>query len=332
MKHADLETKMRSNSKDGTIDRSYVQKWRFLIREFELVKEGKHPHFRFREDFYRFHGTSRQVFYKYHQRYQEWGTDQSLLPQKRGPKWKSRRTLPFIEEKVLEQRRKGINRYEIYAILQPVLKGHTPAPSTIYAISRRHNLNRLSKGMQQSKRRIIKTRAGELGHLDSHYLSRDLIVGTRQRHYLVAVLDACTRLAWAEVTEDIKSLSAMFAALKSINFLYAEYGLRFEALLTDNGPEMASPRKTDSHPMERMLKEMGIKHRYTRPYRPQTNGKVERFWRTLNEDLLEGTTFETVEELQDELQQYLLYYNTARPHQALQGKTPLETLQLLSSN
>jgi len=323
---------MRSNSKDGTIDRSYVQKWRFLIREFELVKEGKHPHFRFREDFYRFHGTSRQVFYKYHQRYQEWGTDQSLLPQKRGPKWKSRRTLPFIEEKVLEQRRKGINRYEIYAILQPVLKGHTPAPSTIYAISRRHNLNRLSKGMQQSKRRIIKTRAGELGHLDSHYLSRDLIVGTRQRHYLVAVLDACTRLAWAEVTEDIKSLSAMFAALKSINFLYAEYGLRFEALLTDNGPEMASPRKTDSHPMERMLKEMGIKHRYTRPYRPQTNGKVERFWRTLNEDLLEGTTFETVEELQDELQQYLLYYNTARPHQALQGKTPLETLQLLSSN
>lgn len=323
---------MRSNSKDGTVDRSYVQKWRFLIREFELVKEGKHPHFRFREDFYRFHGTSRQVFYKYYQRYQEWGTDQSLLPQKRGPKWKSRRTLPFIEEKVLEQRRKGINRYEIYAILQPVLKGHTPAPSTIYAISRRHNLNRLDKGMQQSKRRIIKTRAGELGHLDSHYLSRDLIVGTHQRHYLVAVLDACTRLAWAEVTEDIKSLSAMFAALKSINFLYAEYGLRFEALLTDNGPEMASPRKTDSHPMERMLKEMGIKHRYTRPYRPQTNGKVERFWRTLNEDLLEGTTFETVEELQDELQQYLLYYNTARPHQALQGKTPLETLQLLSSN
>ena len=47
------------------------------------------------------------------------------------------------------------------------------------------------------------------------------------------------------------------------------------------------------HPMERMLLELGITHRYTRPYRPQTNGKVERFWRTLNEDLLEGTTFES---------------------------------------
>ena len=74
---------------------------------------------------------------------------------------------------------KGINRYEICAILQPELKEHTPAPSTVYAISRRHGLNRLSQGMQQSKRQIIKSRAGEPAHLDSHHLSRDLIVGAR---------------------------------------------------------------------------------------------------------------------------------------------------------
>ena len=159
--------------------------------------------------------------------------------------------------------------------------------------------------MQQSKRKIIKTRAGELGHLDSHYLSRDTIVGTKHRYYLVGLIDAYTRLAWAEVVGDIKSLSVMFAVLKSINFLNAEYGIQFEAILTDNGPEMASPRNTEGHPMERMLNELGIKHRYTRPYRPQTNGKIERFWRTLNEDLLEGTTFESVSELKDELQQYL---------------------------
>ena len=64
--------------------------------------------------------------------------------------------------------------------------------------------------------------------------------------------------------------SVMFAVLKSINFLNAEYGIQFEAILTDNGPEMASPRNTEGHPMERMLNELGIKHRYTRPYRPQT--------------------------------------------------------------
>ena len=183
--------------------------------------------------------------------------------------------------------------------------------------------------MEQSKRKIIKTRAGELGHLDTHHLSRDTVPGHQAPLLPVALIDACTRLGLAEVVGDIKSLSVMFATLKSINFLNAEYGIQFEALLTDNGPEMASPRNTDGHPMERMLKELGIKHRRTPPYRPQTNGKIERFWRTLNEDLLEDTTFESVSELKDELQQYMLYYNTRRPHQALDGKTPLETLNAL---
>jgi len=68
--------------------------------------------------------------------------------------------------------------------------------------------------------------------------------------------------------------------------------------------------------------EMGIKHRYTRPYRPQTNGKVERFWRTIEDDLLRETTFDTLKELNEELMQYLYYYNHERPHQALEGKTP----------
>ena len=320
---------MRNNSEDRTIHRNLIQKHRFLIGEYELVKAGKHPHFRFLEDFYRFHGTNRQTFLKYLHRYRQTGEEESLLPQKRGPKWKSRRTLPYIEQKVLAERRKDINRYEIYAILKPILKQHTPAPSTIYAILRRNGLNRLSRPMKQSKRKIIKTRAGELGHLDAHHLSRDLLLDSSRRRYLVGLVDSCTRLAWCEVVEDVKSLSVMFATLKSINLLNAEYGIRFEAILTDNGPEMASKRNVQRHPMERMLLELGIKHRYTRPYRPQTNGKVERFWRTLNEDLIEGTTFENAEELKDELQQYMLYYNTARPHQSLGGKTPLQMLQSL---
>ena len=76
---------MRNNSKDRTIERNLSQKWRFLIGEYELVKAGKHPQFRFREDFYRFHGTNRQTFHKYYHRYQQDGSDASLLPQKRGP-------------------------------------------------------------------------------------------------------------------------------------------------------------------------------------------------------------------------------------------------------
>lgn len=323
---------MRDNSSDKTIERNLMQKWRFLIAEYERVKAKQHPQFRFLQDFYAFHGTSRQTFAKYYNRFLQLRSDDALLPRKRGPKWKSRRTLPYIEQKVLEQRRKGINRYEICAILKPVLKAHTPSPSTIYAISKRHGLNRLKPAMKQAKRTIIKTRAGELGHLDCHYLSRDLLLDSSQRYYLVSVLDACTRLAWAEVVPDLKSLSVMFAALKSINLLNVEYGIQFEAILTDNGPEVAARTKPAQHPFERMLLELGIKHRYTRPYRPQTNGKIERFWRTLNDDLIEGTTFENLTEFQDELMQYLLYYNTERPHQGLKGHTPLQALQNLSTN
>ena len=73
------------------------------------------------------------------------------------------------------------------------------------------------------------------------------------------------------------------------------------------------------HPFERLLLEWGSKHRETRPYRPQTNGKVERFWRTLNDALLDGPTFASLAAFQDELEQYLLYDNEGRPHQALEA-------------
>ena len=153
-------------------------------------------------------------------------------------------------------------------------------------------------------------------------MSKDLIATDPTRYYLVCVIDACTRLAWAEVVTDLKSLTVMFSALKSFNLLHQRYQLQFAEVLTDNGSEFAAPRTKDTHPFERMLLELGIKHRYTRPYRPQTNGKVERFWRTLNDDLIDGTTFASLAEFRDELEQYLLYYNEVRPHQALEGKTP----------
>ena len=91
---------MRDNSTDRTIERNYVQKWRFLIRDYELVKAKRHPRFRFLQDFYAHHGTNRQTFAKYYNRYRLSGDGGALLPRKRGPRWKSRRTLPFIEEKV----------------------------------------------------------------------------------------------------------------------------------------------------------------------------------------------------------------------------------------
>lgn len=323
---------MRHNTKDTTLEKNYIQKWRFLIQEYELVKNGKHAQFKFVSDFYQFHGTNRQTFLKYYNRFKASQDAQDLFPRKRGPKWKSRRPLPFIEQQVLIERRRGNNRYEIYQILKPKLQAYTPSPSGIYTICKRHNLNRRAPAMKQNRRQIIKERAGELGHADCHHLSRDLIVSGKQRYYLVCVVDSCTRLAWAEVVNDTKALTVMFAALKGMNVLNSRYHIQFEAVLTDNGPEFASPNKKEHHPFERMLTELGVTHRYTRPYRPQTNGKVERFWRTLNEDLIEGTTFDSLEHLKDELQQYLIYYNEFRPHQGLKGQVPKKFNENLSAN
>ncbi len=317
---------MRNNSQDDTIKRNYIQKYRFLISEYEEVKARRHPRFRFVKDFYAFHDTDPRSFLKYYNRYLQSGRKEDLLPQKRGPKWKTRRPIPYIENKVKALREQGMNRYEIVHALKPKLGQSTPSPSGVYNIFKRHGINRTSPAMKANKRRIIKTRAGELGHIDTHHLSKCLIDGESRKRYLVCVIDACTRIAWAEVVDDLKALTVMFAVLRCFNIISDRYNIRFKEVLTDNGPEMGTKTsmKKAEHPTERMLMELGIKHRYTRPYRPQTNGKVERFWRTIEDDLLRETTFDSAEQLNEELLQYLYYYNHERPHQGIDAKTPAE--------
>src|SRR6478735_9391057 len=83
---------MRDNSFDRTIERSYIQKWRFLIAEYEEVKAGRSATFRRVGDFYRHHHTCSQTFRKYYNRYlRSGGAEADLLPQRRGPKWRERR-------------------------------------------------------------------------------------------------------------------------------------------------------------------------------------------------------------------------------------------------
>ena len=317
---------MRINTQDLTLARNYIQKYQFLIDEYELVKAKKHPKYRYVYEFHKAHDTDRRSFLKYYNRYKQSGNKNDLLPQKRGPKWKSRRFIPFIENKVIALREKGNNRYEIVSILKPELKQFTPSPSGVYNILKRHGLNRLKPKMKQEKRKIIKEKAGELGHIDSHYLNKGIVHNDNKRYYLVCLIDSCTRIAWAEVVEDLKSLTVMFALLKCLNILSDHYQIKFKEVLTDNGPEFGKKEssKKKEHPFERMLMEIGIKHRYIKPYRPQTNGKVERFWRTIEEDLLEETYFGSVEHLKEELLQYLYYYNHERPHQGINGLSPVE--------
>lgn len=316
---------MRNNSKDDTLKNNYIQKYQFLIKEYELVKEKKHPVFKLVKDFYKHHGTCPQNFLKYYGRYKNNdGEITELLPRKRGPRFKSRRTPENIEQLVLTERAKGCNKYEINSILKPLLQDKTPRASTIYKILKRYGKNKLTVSMKTEKRKIIKTLAGELAHIDCHHLSKDTIANDPKRYYLLCVIDSCTRVAWVEVLNDIKSLSTMFATLHCFNQIAERFDIRFAEALTDNGPEFGQKEamKKQYHPFERLLLELGIKHRYTKPYRPQTNGKVERFWRSLNEDLIEGTYFDSIVDFKKELFDYLIYYNKLRPHQGLDGKTP----------
>ncbi len=325
---------MRQNTKDQTIERNYLEKYRFLIKEYEQVKSKEHPLYKYVKDFYAAHDTCSKSFLKYYNRYKQSGKKRDLLPQRRGPRYKTRRPLAFIENKVIELRNRGNSRYEIVNILKPRLHKFTPSPSGVYNILKRHNLNKLNPIMTKTRRTIIKKRAGELGHLDCHYLSKSIVKGESKHRYLVSIVDDCTRMAWAELVPDIKSLTVMFAVMKSLNILHDHYKIKFEAILTDNGPEFGprGSRSKNEHPFEKLLMELGIKHHYTRPYRPQTNGKVERFWRTLEDDMLRDTFYESEEELKEELLQYIYYYNHERPHQGIDGDTPFNFLEKVLPN
>ena len=311
---------------DSTMARNYKLRMEFLSREYELTKSGNHPRYRFVTDFYKAHNIIRQNFLKYYHRYKESKDSKSFFPRKRGPKYSTRRTIPFIEKQVIELRKNGINRYEICDILKEKLGKFAPSPSGIYKICKRYNMNRLTSPMKENKRKIIKEQVGELGHIDCHYLPKGIIMNNDKRLYIVGVLDDCSRVAWCELTEDIQGLTVMFAIMRCLKALRASYAIEFKEILTDNGPEFGGTCDTNqmTSPVKRLFYEMGIKHRKIKPYRPQTNGKIERFWRALEDEFVEESVFESKEELEEELFKYMVYYNEYRPHQGIDGMKPAE--------
>jgi transposase InsO family protein len=244
------------------------------------------------------------------------------LPQKRGPKFSTRRIDLSTEQKVIELRNLGNNRYEIAQMLKPI----EISPSCVYNICKKHGLNRLKHPQKQERRKIIMGKIGELAHIDLHQLSKGITIAEPDKtYYLLGLIDDYSRLAWVEVLEDKKALTVMFATLKAFNMLRNQYGIEIEAVMSDNGAEFGSgqfAKNKDSHPFERLLIEMRMKHKYTKPYRPQTNGKIERFWKTLKEDFIEDALYNDLDDLKNELLGFLVYYNEHRPHSSLNGKFP----------
>lgn len=318
-------------SADRTLYNQRTRRYVEFVKEYELIKRKLHPEFSQVQHWAGARKIDKRNFLKYYNRFKQSGGDvTSLLPQKRGPRYQSRRADLDVEQRVKELRQRGSNRYEIAQVLKKTYGDKALTPSGVYKVLRRVGMNRLHQKHRETKRKIIKERMGQLGHIDTYYLSKYIITAEVSKLYLVAVMDDYSRVTWAEVIEGIDSLNVMFGAMRCFMMLKSSYGILFEEVLSDNGSEFGnrSVKNKARHPFERLLQEMGIKHRNTRPYRPQTNGKIERFWKTLYEDLIEDTDFTSVEELKDELFKYLAYYNHERHHQAINCK-PIEMLKKL---
>jgi len=210
------------------------------------------------------------------------------------------------------------------------------AASTVHAILRRHGCSRLKPRPPRGEIvRYERERPGELVHLDVKKLGRIVrpghrVTGDRSKRakgqagwqYLFVAIDDATRLAFARVYPDESAASAL-AFLAACERFYARHRIRIERVLTDNGT--CFKRRWQHGCADR-----GIDVRKTRPYRPQTNGKAERFIRTLLERWAYAYSYDTELQRIQALPAALDSYNRYRPHRALGGQTPLQRVNDLS--
>ena len=185
--------------------------------------------------------------------------------------------------------------------------------------------------------RYEKKRPGELVHVDVKKLGRIGRPGhrvngdrrTRTRgigwEYVHVAIDDATRLVYVEVLDDEKAVTAVGFLRRAVAH-FAAFGIRVERLMTDNGSAYVSV----VHALA--CKALGIKHLRTRPYRPRTNGKAERFIRTMLGGWAYGAIYRDSDERRRALAGWLDFYNRRRPHRSLSRQAPIQRLHALTRN
>ena len=138
-------------------------------------------------------------------------------------------------------------------------------------------------------------------------------------------IDDATRLAYAEVLSDERATTAAGFLRRAAAF-YGRHGVRVEAVMTDNG----SAYRSAVHSLA--CRALGVKHLRTRPYRPQTNGKAERFIRTILGGWAYGAIYRSSLERTRALEGWLWRYNFRRPHGSLGRRPPAARLNELRNN
>ncbi len=268
--------------------------------------------------------------------------DQRLLDRSSAPQRVANRTAAERIEVIVRLRRLRMTAAEIAETLSMPL-------STVSGILTRRGLGRLGRLGLEQPRRYERSRPGELVHFDVKKLGRigggagKRAFGDKRRYatrthtdrdghrrsskgweYVHIAVDDYSRLAYAEVLKDDKASTATSFLQRAIAF-YRRYGINVERVLTDNG----SCYRATLHALA--CRQLGIRHLRTRPYRPQTNGKAERFIRTLLNDWAYAAIYRSSSERTSTLDGWLWHYNHRRPHSALGHQPPATRTNLLGS-
>src|SRR5215217_7445457 len=221
------------------------------------------------------------------------------------------------------------------------------ALSTVSVILRRRGIGRLGRIGLEPAVRYERSRPGELVHVDVKRLGRiqggagKRVRDGLRKHYnrtftdrhgkrrktagwqfVHIAIDDCSRLAYAEVLPDEKATTAIAFLRRAVAF-FERHGIKVERLLTDNG----SAYRSTVH--ELACRALGIRHLRTRPRRPQTNGKAERFLRTLLGGWAYGAIYATSAERPATLDGWLWRYNHHRRHAGIGRQTPITRLNNL---
>ena len=221
------------------------------------------------------------------------------------------------------------------------------APSTVSGILQRIGMGRLGRLGLEAAGRYERERPGELVHVDVKKLGRiqggagkRVRDGLRQHYqprftdrdgkrrnsvgwdYVHVAIDDATRLAYAEVLPDEKAASAIAFLGRALSF-YARHGITVERVMTDNG----SAYRSAVHALA--CRALGVRHLRTRAYRPQTNGKAERFIRTMLAGWAYSAIYGSSRERTAALDGWLFTYNHHRRHRSIGRQPPISRLNNL---
>jgi transposase InsO family protein len=260
---------------------------------------------------------------------------EGLLDRPSAPVTVANRTDEHRVEVIAALRRLRLTGLEIAECLQM-------AHSTVSGILTRIGMGKLGRLGLEPAQRYQRERPGELIHIDvkklgriarpgHRVLGRQSAGGHHQRRFehgwefVHVAIDDATRLAYVEVLPDEKTATAVGFLRRAVSH-YARYGIHVERLITDNG---AAYRST-IHAIA--CRTLGIRHLRTRPYRPQTNGKAERFIQTMLGGWAYGAIYRDSHERNAALAGWLDFYNRQRPHGALSHRPPLARLHELNRN